>query len=110
MASSYSYLASYFIAQVVSWYLDKKAGSVANVGYSIHTAGFIFGAGFALMMKLTKYEELHVNPKIEAMVSFSAAPAITQALEALDKGDALMLEKKRRAHLAKQPNYANAIL
>jgi len=103
-------LASYFIAQVLDWYFDKKAGSVSNVGYSIHIAGFIFGAGFAMMMKLTKYEELHINPKIEAMVSFSAAPAVTEALEALDKGDVVTAERKLRAHIAKDPNDTSAIL
>ncbi len=110
MVPGYVYLASYFIAQVVYWYFDKKAGSVANVGYSIHIAGFVFGAGFALMMKLTKYEEEHINPKIEAMVSFSAAPAVTQGLEALDRGDAVMAERKIRSHLARQPNDTNALM
>jgi len=110
MVPGYVYLASYFIAQVVYWYFDKKAGSTSNVGYSIHIAGFVFGAGFALMMKLTKYEEEHINPRIEAMVSFSAAPAVTQALDALDKGDPVMAEKKLRAHLNKQPNDTNALL
>lgn len=110
MVPGYIYLASYFIAQIVYWYFDKKAGSTSNVGYSIHIAGFVFGAGFALMMKLTQYEEQHINPKIEAMVSFSAAPAVTDALEALDKGDPLMAERKLRAHLGKQPNDTNALL
>ena len=110
MVPGYLYLVSYFIAQVLYWYFDKKAGSVSNVGYSIHIAGFVFGAGFALMMKLTQYEELHINPKIEAMVSFSAAPAVTQALEALDNGDAVMAERKLRAHLAREPNDTNAML
>jgi membrane associated rhomboid family serine protease len=110
MVPGYIYLASYFIAQVVYWYFDKKAGSTSNVGYSIHIAGFIFGAGFALMMKFTRYEEEHINPRIEAMVSFSAAPAVTQALEALDRGDAVMAERKLRAHLTKQPNDTNALL
>ena len=110
MAPGYIYLAAFFVAQVVSWYLDKKAGSVSNVGYSVHIAGFIFGAGFALMMKLTRYEELHINPKIEAKVSFSAAPAVTLALEALDNGDAVMAERKLRAHLAREPNDTNAML
>ena len=110
MVPGYVYLASYFIAQVVSWYFDKKAGSVSNVAYSVHIAGFVFGAGFALMMKATKYEEQYINPKIEAMVSFSAAPAVTQALEALDKGDSVMAERKLRAHLSKQPNDTNALL
>jgi membrane associated rhomboid family serine protease len=106
----YIYLASYFIAQVISWYFDKKAGSVSNVGYSIHIAGFVFGAGFALAMKLTKFEENHINPKIEAKVSFSAAPAVTSALEALDKGYALAAEKKVSAHLARHPDDINALL
>ncbi len=110
MVPGYVYLASYFIEQVVYWYFDKKAGSTSNIGYSIHISGFVFGAGFALMMKFTKYEEQHINPKIEAMVSFSAAPAVTQALEALDKGDPVMAERKLRAHLAKQPNDTNALL
>lgn len=110
MVPGYLYLASYFIAQVLYWYFDKKAGSVSNVGYSIHIAGFVFGAGFAMMMKLTRYEELHINPKIEAMVSFSAAPAVNQALEALDKGDLVTAERKLRAHLAREPNDTNAML
>lgn len=110
LVPGYVYLASYFIAQLVSWYFDKKAGSVAHVGYSIHVAGFVFGAGFALMMKVTKYEEEHINPKIEAMVSFSAAPAVTDALEALDKGDAVLAERKLRPYLAKQPNDTNALM
>lgn len=110
MVPGYVFLVAYFVAQIVCWYIDKQAGYVANVGYSIHIAGFVFGAGFALMMKLTKYEEEHINPKIEAMVSFSAAPAVTQALEALDKGDAMIAERKLRVHLAKQPNDTNAML
>jgi len=110
MLPGYIYLASYFIAQVISWYFDKKAGSVSNVGYSIHIAGFVFGAGFALVMKLTGFEENHINPKIEAKVSFSAAPAVTSALEALDKGDALTAEKKLRGHLARHPDDINALL
>lgn len=110
MVPGYIYLASYFIEQVVYWYFDKKAGSTSNVGYSIHIAGFVFGASFALLMKASKYEEEHINPKIEAMVSFSAAPAVTQALDALDKGDALLAERKLRAHLTKQPNDTNALL
>jgi membrane associated rhomboid family serine protease len=110
MVPGYIYLASYFIEQVVYWYFDKKAGSTSNIGYSIHISGFVFGASFALLMKLSKYEEEHINPKIEAMVSFSAAPAVNQALEALDKGNAEMAERKLRAHLSKQPNDTNAML
>jgi len=110
MVPGYVFLAAYFIEQVVRWYFDRKAGSTGGVAYAVHIAGFAFGAGFAQLMKYTKYEEEHINPKIEAMVSFSAAPAINQALEALDKGNAEMAEKKLRAHLSKDPNDTNAML
>jgi len=110
MAPGYVYLASYFIAQIVTPYFDKKTGNVSNVGYSIHVAGFVFGACFALVLKMSKYEEQHINPKIEAMVSFSAAPAVNEALGALDKGDAVTAERKLRTHLGKNPSDTNALL
>jgi membrane associated rhomboid family serine protease len=110
MIPGYIFLAAYFIEQVVRWYFDRRAGSSGGVAYSVHIAGFVFGAGFALLMKATKYEEEHINPKIEAMVSFAAAPAVNQALEALDKGNVEMAERKLRAHLSKQPNDTNAML
>jgi membrane associated rhomboid family serine protease len=110
MVPGYIYLASYFIAQVLYWYFDKKAGSVSNVGYSVHIAGFLFGAGFALMMKATNTEETYINPKIEAKISFSAAPAVTQAMDLLDRGEIPMAERKLRAHLAKQPDDTNGLL
>jgi membrane associated rhomboid family serine protease len=110
MVPGYIYLASYFIAQVLYWYFDKKAGSVSNVGYSVHIAGFLFGAGFALTMKATKTEETYINPKIEAKISFSAAPAVTQAIDLLDRGEVPMAERKLRAHLAKQPDDTNGLL
>ncbi|HWN99548.1 MAG TPA: hypothetical protein VNS63_09795, partial [Blastocatellia bacterium] len=106
----YVFLASYFIAQVLSWYFDKKAGSVSNVGYSVHIAGFIYGAAFALVLKAIKAEETHINPKIEAKVSFSAAPAVTQALGFLDRGELPMAERKLRAHLAQNPDDTNGLL
>jgi membrane associated rhomboid family serine protease len=110
MVPGYIYLASYFIAQVLYWYFDKKAGSVSNVGYSVHIAGFLFGAGFALMMKATRTEETYINPKIEAKISFSAAPAVTQAIDLLDRGEVSIAERKLRAHLAKQPDDTNGLL
>jgi len=107
---SYIYLASYFIAQAISWYFDSKSGGTSGVGYSTHVAGFVFGAGFALMMKLTKAEETYINPKIEAKVSFTAAPAVNTALKFLDAGDHAAAERTLRTHLAKSPSDTNALL
>lgn len=110
MVPGYIYLASYFIAQVLYWYFDKQSGSLSNVGYAVHIAGFMFGAAFALVMKATKTEETYINPKIEAKVSFSAAPAVTQALDMLDRGDIAGAERKLRTHLGQQADDTNALL
>jgi membrane associated rhomboid family serine protease/outer membrane protein assembly factor BamD (BamD/ComL family) len=110
LVPGYIYLASYFIAQLISWYFDSKSGGTSGVAYSAHAAGFIYGAAFAMLMKVTKTEENYINPKIEAKVSFSAAPAVNNALQLLDQGEAVSAERMLRGHLAKQPNDTNALL
>lgn len=105
-APGYVYLIAYFLMQVIQWYFDRSS----PVAYSVHIAGFIFGAGFAFMMKASRYEETHINPKIEAKVSFQAPAAVTEGLEFLDKGEATLAERKLRNHLIKEPNNLETIL
>jgi membrane associated rhomboid family serine protease len=105
-APGYVYLIAYFLMQVIQWYFDRSS----PVAYSVHIAGFVFGAGFAFMMKASRYEETHINPKIEAKVSFEAPAAVTQGLEFLDKGQVEMAERKLRSHLIKEPNSLETIL
>jgi membrane associated rhomboid family serine protease/outer membrane protein assembly factor BamD (BamD/ComL family) len=106
----YIYMIAYFITQIISWYFDKKSGGGSGVGYSVHIAGFIFGAGFASVMKATKTEETYVNPKIEAKVSFEAPAAVTQGLELIDKGQLDMAERKMRSYLMQNHDSLEAIL
>jgi membrane associated rhomboid family serine protease len=105
-APGYVYLIAYFLMQVIQWYFDRSS----PVAYSVHIAGFVFGAGFAFMLKASRYEETHINPKIEAKVSFQAPEAVTQGLDFLDKGQAAMAERKLRSHLIKNPNNLETIL
>jgi membrane associated rhomboid family serine protease/outer membrane protein assembly factor BamD (BamD/ComL family) len=106
----YIYLVAYFVAQLIAWYFDRKSGGTSGVGYSVHIAGFIFGAGFAYVMKATKTEETYINPKIEAKVSFEAPAAVTQGLEMMDKGQFDMAERKMRSHLMQNHDSPEAIL
>jgi membrane associated rhomboid family serine protease len=105
-APGYVYLIAYFVMQVIQWYFDRSS----PVAYSVHIAGFVFGAGFAFMLKASRYEQTHINPKIESKVSFEAPQAVTQGLEFLDKGEAAMAERKLRGHLMKDPNNLETIL
>jgi len=110
MIPSYIYLIAYFIVNLVFWYVDKQAGGVSGVAFSVHVAGFLFGAGFAYVMKTTKYEETHINPKLEAKVSFGAPAAVTDGLELIDKGQLDMAERKLRSHLSQNRDSLEAIL
>jgi membrane associated rhomboid family serine protease len=107
---AYVYLPFYFISNFLPWYFINKAGMVSTTGYAAHLAGFVFGVAFALFMKATKAEETYINPKIEAKVSFSAAPAVTQAIEMLDRGEIVFAERKLKSHLVKNPSDLEAIM
>jgi membrane associated rhomboid family serine protease len=105
-APGYVYLIAYFLMNIIQWYFDRSS----PVAYSVHIAGFVYGAGFAFILKASRYEETHINPKIEAKVSFQAPEAVTQGLEFLDKGKVELAERKLRSHLIKDPNNLETIL
>jgi tetratricopeptide (TPR) repeat protein len=107
MVPSYVFLIAYLIENLILWYLTRDGGGTA---FSVHIAGFAFGAAFAGIMKATKYEETHINPKIEAKVSFAAPQAVQEGLEMMDKGKLDMAERKLRSHLMKDHDNLEAIL
>ena len=107
---AYIYLPYYFVAQVLYWWWSHKIDATPTVGYSAHIAGFVFGAVFAGIVSLTKIEERHIHPKIEAKVSFQGSPEVTEGLNLLDRGEIPLAEKKLKTRLARYPNDANAIM
>jgi len=108
--AAYLYIPFYFLVQVLTVWFNHRMGVTSETAYSAHFAGFIFGVVFALMMKATKTEEKYIHPKIEAKVSFSASPAVTQALDVLDKGDAVTAERMLRSQLMKTPDNVDVIM
>ncbi|PYP89579.1 MAG: hypothetical protein DMF61_02605 [Blastocatellia bacterium AA13] len=107
---AYFCLLYFFTNEILFWWWIQKSGQVSGIAHSVHIAGFLFGAGFAFLIKYLKVEERFVNPRIEAKVSFAAALAVNEALEILDKGDIAVAESKIKIHLAKNQNDANAIM
>ena len=107
----YFYLAYWIVGELLfSWFYNYKLGTTGGVSYKTHIAGFLFGAAFAYVLKTTRVEEKHINPKIEAKVSFSASPLVSDALEMLDKGLVEIAERKLKAELAKKPDDPNTML
>ena len=110
MLPGFIYLISYIVMQILDWYAKSVSGEIGGTAYSVHVAGFVFGVAFAGVLKMTKTEENYLNPKIEAKVSFAASPVVTSALEMLDRGEAVMAERKLKAHIAKSPNDVDALM
>jgi membrane associated rhomboid family serine protease len=107
---TYLYMPYYLIGQLLAWWMMRKTGEVSGVAYTAHIAGFLFGMGFALLLKLTKVEEKVINPRIEGKVSFSASPVVTEAFELMDKGHHPLAERKLQSHLAVLPNDVGALM
>jgi membrane associated rhomboid family serine protease len=109
MMPSYLFLLAYFIENLIMWYLTRK-NNAGGTAFSAHIAGFVYGVAFAAVMKATKYEETHINPKIEAKVSFAAPQAVQEGLEMMDKGNLDMAERKLRSHLMTDHDNPETIL
>jgi hypothetical protein len=107
---AYVYIPFYFIVQILEVWYYHRMGFTSTTAFSAHFAGFAFGVLFALGMKASKFEETYIHPKIEAKVSFAAAPTITQALEILDRGDALSAERMLKSQMIKSPNDLDVIM
>jgi membrane associated rhomboid family serine protease len=107
----YYFLLYYFTSQLLFWwFINHKLGMSDGTSYKCHIAGFIFGGVFAFFMKAGQIEERYINPKIEAKVSFEGSPAVTRALEMLDRGQAELAERKLKAEFARNPNDPNTMM
>ena len=106
----YIYLTIYFVFQLLAWYYYRMAGGRSGVAYSVHIWGFLYGAAFAGVMRLTNAEEKYIDPKIEAKVSFSAAQPVKVALDLLDTNDVALAEQKLTNYLLKNPDDTSALL
>lgn len=75
----------WFGEQLLQMHFVEDAGG--GVAFSAHVGGFVFGAVVALIVKLTKFEETYVNPKVVAQTTWSMDPRLMNALEARKFGN-----------------------
>jgi len=81
-AAAYWLLPAWLLTEVFSGFLVGKSSGVAHWA---HVGGFAFGALAALALKHSGLEK-KANDAIEAKVSWTADPAITQATEQMENG------------------------
>jgi len=85
-------------------------GTEGGVAYWAHVGGFVFGAGFAFVLKAFDIEARYVHPKIEAQVSITQDPALEEGLALLARGDSVGARAALAPLLAREPRHADANL
>ncbi|HET7436352.1 MAG TPA: rhomboid family intramembrane serine protease, partial [Thermoanaerobaculia bacterium] len=81
----------------------------AAVAFSAHVGGFVFGAAFAAIVKLTGFEEKYVAPKVEQQTSWKADPRILQAMDARSLGNLPAAKQTLAAVLRDDPKNVDAM-
>lgn len=77
-------LPMWFGQQLLEMNLEDAGGGVA---FSAHVGGFIFGVIVALVIKVTKFEEKHVDPVVQKETTWSMDPRLVQAIDANHAGN-----------------------
>ena len=108
--AAYIFMPYYIMVQIASLYVEKKMGTSSGIAYSVHIAGFAFGALFAYALKYSRVEEKYIHPRIEQKISFDASPVVNESLALMDRGEVQVAESKLQAHLVKSPQDANAMM
>jgi len=87
-APAWLMLPLWFAQQLFMAGMTSSSGTEGGVGYWAHVGGFAFGAGAALTIKLTDFEERVLRPVLEASAASTvlAKPALEEAQRARLRG------------------------
>jgi hypothetical protein len=89
------------------WYA-QHANQGSGVAWWAHVGGFVFGAGVAIVIKLTRAEERWIHGAIERKISIEQHPGIERANEARASGSLALAEKEIRVALSAEPSNVDA--
>lgn len=84
-APAYIVLPLWLLEQFLTASLDE--GSGGGVAVWAHIGGFVFGAGVAIVMKLTQVEEKFIAPAIEKKVSLEQNPLFLKGMQLSENKD-----------------------
>jgi len=94
----------------VQQFLEMKFSEAGSgVAFSAHVGGFIFGAAFALILKVTQVEEKHIAPAIQKEISWEIDPRIAAAMMARDNFDFDSAKKAIEPVLREKPSDIEAL-
>jgi membrane associated rhomboid family serine protease len=81
-----------------------QGGSQAGVAYAAHIGGFVFGALFAIAVRLMRVEETWINPAIEKATTTVRHPALEAAIDARAQGELVVAQRQLQRLLADEPD------
>lgn len=94
---------------VEQWFEMKFSEAGSGVAFSAHVGGFVYGAAFAVILKLTSIEEKHIAPKIKKEISWEIDPRIAAAMTARDNFDFENAKKAIEPVLREKPSDIDAL-
>jgi membrane associated rhomboid family serine protease len=99
-------LPAWFIQQFLQTTQEASGGGTA---FSAHVGGFVYGAVFALVVKLVGFEEKYVAPVVEEETTSNADPRLVKAVAARNAGNPDGARAAIQALLKEQPRNIDAL-
>ena len=90
------------------WELQTEAGG-GGVAFSAHIGGFLYGFVFALLVKVTSFEEKHVNPVVEKETTWAMDEHVVRAMSARNMEDYATAKRELAAALRADPRNVDAL-
>lgn len=106
---AYLVLPYFFITDILMWRFFAMQEVVSGVAHTVHIAGFIFGAGIALLMKKTQLLQPKIEEEAAFYQSYYKSMEVRRAIEILERGDIHLAARKLLAVVEKNPNDIEAL-
>jgi membrane associated rhomboid family serine protease len=90
------------------FFYARYSGEEMGVAWWAHIGGFSFGVAVALLVKLTRVEEIWINPGIERHIGLTLRPTLESAIDARARGDLVTARRELRKALAEEPQNVDA--
>lgn len=95
------------------WFLTQLALAAgedegAGVAFSAHVGGFVFGLGFAAVMKAMNIEQRFIDPKVVSQTSWTQNEKVVSAAASRSRGDLETARREVDAALQARPDDVDA--
>ncbi len=91
-------------------FLSSIVGEEAHVAFLAHVGGFVFGALFAVILDLFRFEDKYVNAYVENQVGIAQNPLFLKAMDLSQKSDFVQAVNLLKQVVQKEPDHVEAYM